>query len=75
MCLWVTVFQLLEYNYDDYKDKNGNDIDIKGKILVVMCYSSGENDPHNHPFEKYELSRYKTSAARDGEAAGIIFIT
>lgn len=64
-----------EYNYDDYKDKNGNDIDIKGKILVVMRYSPGENDPHNNSFEKYEPSRYKTLAARDGEAAGIIFIT
>ncbi|HMS64337.1 MAG TPA: M20/M25/M40 family metallo-hydrolase [Ignavibacteria bacterium] len=64
-----------EQNYDDYKDKNGNDIDIKGKILVMMRYSPGENDPHNNPFEKYEPSRYKTLNARDGEAAGIIFIT
>lgn len=64
-----------EQNYDDYKDKNGNEIDIKGKILVIMRYSPGENDPHNNPFEKYEPSRYKTLSARDGEAAGIIFIT
>ena len=64
-----------EQNYDDYKDKNGNEIDVKGKILVIMRYSPGENDPHNNPFEKYEPSRYKTLSARDGEAAGIIFIT
>ncbi|MCY7361638.1 MAG: M28 family peptidase, partial [Ignavibacteria bacterium] len=64
-----------EQNYDDYKDKNGNDIDIKGKILVMMRYSPGENEPHNNPFEKYEPARYKTLSARDGQAAGIIFIT
>jgi len=64
-----------EQNYDDYKDKNGNDIDIKGKVLVMMRYSPGQNDPHNNRFEKYEPSRYKTLPARDGQAAGIIFIT
>ncbi len=64
-----------EQNYDDFKDKNGNEIDIKGKILVIMRYSPGQNEPHNNPFEKYEPSRYKTLAARDGQAAGIIFIT
>ncbi|MBS1551731.1 MAG: M20/M25/M40 family metallo-hydrolase [Bacteroidetes bacterium] len=64
-----------DQNYDDYKDKNGKEIDIKGKILVIMRYSPGENDPHNNPFEKYEPSRYKTLSARNGEAAGVIFIT
>ena len=64
-----------EQNYDDFKDKNGNEIDIKGKILVIMRYSPGQNEPHNNPFEKYEPSRYKTLAAREGQAAGIIFIT
>ncbi|MEO6694320.1 MAG: M28 family peptidase, partial [Ignavibacteria bacterium] len=64
-----------EQNYDDYKDINGKDIDISGKILVMMRHSPGQNEPHNNPFEKYEPSRYKTLIARDGRAAGIIFIT
>lgn len=63
-----------EQNYDDYKDKNGNDIDINGKILVMMKYSPGGSDAHNNPFEKYEPSRYKTLNARDGNAAAIIII-
>lgn len=63
-----------EQNYDDYKDKNGNEIDISGKILVMMRYSPGGTDAHNNPFEKYERSRYKTLSARDGNAAGIILI-
>lgn len=63
-----------EQNYDDYKDKNGNDIDIKGKILVMMKYSPGGSDSHNNPFEKYEPTRFKTLNARDGNAAGIIVI-
>ena len=63
-----------EQNYDDYKDKSGNDFDIKGKILVMMRNSPGGNDAHNNPFQKYERSRYKTITARDEQAAGIIFI-
>ena len=63
-----------EQNYDDYKDANGNEIDLKGKIAVIMRYSPGQNEPHNNPFEKYEPSRYKTLNARDAGAAGIIFI-
>lgn len=63
-----------EQNYDDYKDKNGNEIDISGKILVMMRYSPGGSDAHNNPFEKYEASRFKTSKAKDGNAAGIILI-
>jgi Peptidase family M28/PDZ domain len=63
-----------EQNYDDYKDINGNEIDINGKILVMMKYSPGGNDPHNNPFEKYEPARFKTLNARDGNAAGIIII-
>ncbi len=63
-----------EQNYDDYKDKNGNDIDISGKILIMMKYSPGGSGPHDNPFEKYEPTRFKTLNAKDGNAAGIIVI-
>ena len=63
-----------EQNYDDYKGKDGNDIDISGKILVMMKYSPGGNDAHNNPFEKYEPTRYKTLNARDGNAKAIIVV-
>ncbi|MEP7146370.1 MAG: M28 family peptidase [bacterium] len=64
-----------EENYNDYKDRNGNDIDIKGKILVMMKYSPGGSDPHNNPFQKYEPARFKTLNAKVGRAAGIIIIS
>ncbi|HMQ67571.1 MAG TPA: M20/M25/M40 family metallo-hydrolase [Ignavibacteria bacterium] len=64
-----------EQNYDDYKDKNGNEIDIAGKILVIMKDSPGGADVHNNPFQKYEQTRFKTLSARDGNAAGIILIS
>ena len=63
-----------EQNYDDYKGKDGNDLDISGKILVMMKYSPGGSEPHNNPFEKYEPTRYKTLNARDGNAKAIIVI-
>lgn len=63
-----------EQNYDDYKGKDGNDMDISGKILVMMKYSPGGNEPHNNPFEKYEPTRFKTLNARDGNAKAIIVV-
>lgn len=63
-----------EQFYDDYKDRKGQDIDIKGKILVMMRYSPGGTDVHNNPFKKYELTRYKTLHPRENNAAGIIVI-
>lgn len=64
-----------EQNYDDYKDKDGNDIDIANKIIVIMKDSPGGTDAHNNPFEKYEQARFKTLNARDGNAKGIILIS
>lgn len=61
-------------NYNDYKDRNGNDINIDGKILVMMRYSPGGNGPHDNPFKRYESFRVKVKIAREGKAAGIIFI-
>ncbi|MBK8981755.1 MAG: M20/M25/M40 family metallo-hydrolase [Ignavibacteria bacterium] len=63
-----------DQNYDDFKDKDGNEIDIKGKVLVIMKYSPGGSDPHSNPFEKYEALRQKTQIPKERGAAGIIFI-
>lgn len=64
-----------EQIYDDYKDNAGNDIDINGKILVMMRYSPGGSDAHNNPFEKYEPSRFKSIKAKERNAAGIIIVS
>ncbi|MDQ3020725.1 MAG: M28 family peptidase [Bacteroidota bacterium] len=63
-----------EQNYDDYKDNNGNEIDVNGKILVMMKYSPGVTDAHNNQFETYEPVRYKSIKAKERNAAGIILI-
>lgn len=64
-----------DQNYNDFDDINGNPIDISGKILILLRYSPGQNDPHNNPFEKFESLRMKSIKAREKKAAGIIFIT
>lgn len=64
-----------ELGYDDYKDKDGNLLDLKGKIVVMMRYAPPSNDPHSNPFSKYENTRYKTLPARESGAAGMILIS
>ncbi len=60
--------------YDDYKDKDGNAIDVSGKILLMMRYSPGGSDPHSNPFEQFESSRFKAMKAKELNAAGVILI-
>ncbi len=55
-------------NYDDYKN-----IDVKGKIVIVMRNSPEYNVPHSK-FDQYSALRYKASNARDKGATGIIFV-
>jgi aminopeptidase YwaD len=64
-----------DLNYDDYRDANGNTIDLTGKIAVIMRNSPTSKDPHNNKFQRYESIRYKTSQAKANNAMGIIFIT
>jgi len=64
-----------EYGYDDYKD-----IDVKGKIVVVMRQEPGQNDSSGKEFEGKEHSRYsnlkeKMKMARDHGAAGILVVS
>lgn len=63
-----------EQNYDDFKDTLGNNLDIKGKILVMMRFGPDHLNPHGNQFEKYEDTRYKTLIPRDEGAAGIIIV-
>jgi aminopeptidase YwaD len=57
-----------DLKYDDLKD-----IDLKGKIAVVMRYSPGENNPHDNPFSKYDIARMKCTALKEAGAIGVIF--
>ena len=55
-------------DYDDY-----NEIDVKGKMVVVMRYHP-EHDSSRSQFDKYSSFRQKVSTAKDKGAAGIIFV-
>ena len=61
--------------YDDYKNADGNDLDVTGKIVVVMRFTPNYNDPHNDPLREYSSFAIKTITAREKKAAGVIFIT
>ncbi len=63
-----------DQNYDDYRDRDGNEIDVNGKILIVLRYSPGGINPHTNPFQKYEALRYKALKARDTKASAIIIV-
>jgi aminopeptidase YwaD len=54
--------------YDDYKD-----LDVSGKVLVVLRFSPDGNDPRS-PFSAVSSFRNKARVARDKGAAGIIII-
>ncbi|MBP1647332.1 MAG: putative aminopeptidase [Bacteroidetes bacterium] len=54
--------------YDDYKD-----LDVSGKIVVVLRFSPDGNDPHS-PFNATSSFRNKARVARDKGAKGIIII-
>lgn len=63
-----------EQNYDDYKDASGNEIDLKGKVVIMLRFGPDHLNPHGNQFEKYEDTRYKTLIPRDEGAAGIIIV-
>lgn len=64
-----------EFNYDDYKD-----IDVKGKIVLVMKQEPRQNDTINTFFEgktatKYSDIGYKIQNAINHGAAGFLLVT
>ena len=63
-----------EYNYDDYKD-----LDVKGKIVLIMKHEPGEKDPKS-VFDgardtKYSLTKTKLDNAIQHGAIGLLVVT
>ncbi len=54
--------------YDDYRN-----LDVSGKVVVVLRFSPDGNDPHS-PFTALSSFRNKARVARDKGAKGIIII-
>jgi hypothetical protein len=60
-----------EQSYNDFEN-----IDVKGKIAVIMRYSpAGQSNPHDNPFYNNEMPRMKCTIAKDAGAIGVILIT
>ncbi len=55
-------------NYDDYKN-----LDVKGKIVVVMRYNPESNNPHSD-FDRYSSLRLKATTAQVKGAVGMILV-
>lgn len=58
-----------DQNYSDFKD-----IDLKGKIAVILRNSPGYNNPHDNPFGQYENPRRKANMVKEAGAIGVIII-
>jgi hypothetical protein len=56
-------------SYDDFKN-----LDVKGKVIVVLRYSPDGSDPHG-ALTKFSSFQTKTRAARDRGAVGFIVVT
>lgn len=56
-------------NYDDFKD-----LDVSGKIIVVLRYTPEGSDPHAS-LNRHSALRNKARTARDKGATGLIMIT
>lgn len=62
-------------NYNDFSDKNGNEINVEGKVIVIMRYSPTYMNTSNDKFSAYESFRAKLSVIKELKPAGIIIIT
>lgn len=55
-------------DYDDYEN-----IDVKGKIVLVLRYNPEYANPHSQ-FDAYSAFRSKASTAKEKGAVGIVFV-
>ncbi|MCE1163967.1 MAG: M20/M25/M40 family metallo-hydrolase [Bacteroidetes bacterium] len=62
-------------NYNDFKDANGNPVNVEGKVIVIMRYSPTYMNPNNDKFSAFESLRAKLSIIKDYKPAGIILIS
>ncbi|MDZ7267995.1 MAG: M28 family peptidase [candidate division KSB1 bacterium] len=58
-----------EHGYDDYAG-----VAAAGKVVLIMRFSPGLNDPHS-PFAKFEELRHKATTARQQGAAALLVTT
>lgn len=62
-------------DYSDFKDANGNMVNVEGKVIVIMRYSPTTTNISNDKFAKFEELRTKIASFKDLKPAGVIVIT
>lgn len=62
-------------DYSDFKDANGNMVNVEGKIIVIMRYSPTTMNLQDDKFAKFEELRTKIASFKDLKPAGVIVIT
>ena len=61
--------------YSDFTDKNGKEIDVKGKIIIIMRNTPTTMNTQNDKFAQFEELQSKVSALKEKKPAGIILIS
>ena len=62
-------------DYSDFKDMNGNMVNVEGKVIVIMRYSPTTMNLQDDKFSKFEELRTKIASFKDLKPAGVIVIT
>jgi hypothetical protein len=62
-------------DYSDFKDMNGNIINVEGKVIVIMRYSPTTTNISDDKFAKFEELRTKIASFKEMKPAGVIVIT
>lgn len=62
-------------DYSDFKDANGNMVNVEGKVIVIMRYSPTTTNLQDDKFAKFEELRTKIASFKDLKPAGVIVIT
>lgn len=62
-------------NYSDFKDMNGNMVNVEGKVIVIMNYTPTTTNLQNDKFSSFEKLRTKIASFKELNPAGVIIIT
>lgn len=62
-------------DYCDFKDADGNMVNVEGKVIVIMRYSPTTMNLSDDKFAKFEELRTKIASFKELKPAGVIVIT
>ncbi|MFZ4591484.1 MAG: M20/M25/M40 family metallo-hydrolase, partial [Ignavibacteria bacterium] len=62
-------------DYSDFKDINGNMVNVEGKVIIIMNYTPTTMNIQNDKFANFEKIRTKIASFKELNPAGVIVIT